>query len=162
MSAQKTSLQWMPSDLDLPWGTSLDECKSRYGEYITSSSSFQLSLWLPNQEQPIELVFDDVYQLERIQVTLAVSRDFWDNISTEEYRATATKFQQFYREKLAEYQSVLGIPDFQGDWDSPGYPDTEIASPLVYWTQGESRIQLEYDHQDKELPIFIRITAVRQ
>ena len=158
-------LWWLPADIGIAWGADLNECKERYPDLIVFESERQLSLRLRDGTQAcntLELVFNDVHHLERLQEILAISRDFWDGIYPEEFRPIEIKYKTIFRDRLAECQSLLGRPDFFGEWDSPGYPDGEMATPIAIWELDECRIQLEYDHQDQEVPIIVRLTTLAQ
>ncbi len=160
---KKTRLWWLPADLGIAWGAGLDECKERYYDLIVFESETQLSLRLCDGTQScntLELVFNDAHRLERLQEMLAISRDFWDGFEPEEYRSVQMEYETIFRDRLAECQVELGRPDFFGEWDAPGYPDEAMATPIAIWELDEIRIQLEYDHQDKEVPIIVRITTL--
>ena len=158
-------LWWLPADIGIAWGADLSECKEQYSDLIVRESETQLCLQLRDGTQAnntLILVFNDAHHLERLQEILAIRRDFWDGIYPEEFRPIEMKYKTIFLDRLAECQSLLGRPDFLGEWDSPGYPDEEMASPIAIWELDECRIQLEYDHQDKEIPIIVRITTLAQ
>lgn len=92
---------------------------------------------------------------------LKVSRDFWDEpASDEEYDALDTEFRQEYEAVARQIAQDWGPPDFQGDWETEGFPDWYPGQEMAYWTRGDHVAYVAFSHQDKELPMTVTIGAV--
>ena len=151
----------LPSSLGLKWGMSKEHCLAvleamplkESDTFVTVKIQIQGSLY------DVHLLFDDSGGLERIRLYLYMSRSFWDEYSGEEIVRTEMEYRGHY-DRLKEYYSVvLGPPNFSGAWGTAEYPEDEIAADITYWNHPEGRMQLEYDHPDKELPVFVSVSS---
>ncbi len=75
------------------------------------------------------------------------------------------QFQHIYDGLVASYiEELRAQPDFKGSWGEEGYPDDEVAWQIAFWNrpeEGNSRLQLEFDHPDRESPLTIKLACYR-
>jgi len=107
----------------------------------------------------VGLQFNASGDLARIEINLFVSRDFWEEYTSDEMDAVIYQYKNNYNQ-LKEYCiSELGLPDFSGSWEMDGYPENQTADHITFWDNTQGRIQIEFEHPDKEYPIFVRIAC---
>lgn len=154
-----------PSALGIRWGLTQQEFQAIYRlpPLMKSNSLIVLLLSLQDKPRMVNFRFDPDAGLERIMVDLLVSEAFTDdkNDTTQQIDEKRTRFWRYYMKLIARCVDVLGLYPFSGCWQSPGYPKGELATHLTYWDQAEDRFQIQYEHQDRELPLFVRVCAQR-
>jgi hypothetical protein len=151
----------LPEKLGLKWGITREQALTQLGISPPNSSTAFLTVRLAVQEEEhdVHMLFDEHAQLYRLEVDIDTSRDFWGEYSLEEFRATRLAYRDRYQRMVEICILTLGPPDFSGEWGSAGYPEDQTASLISYWSYDSGRMQVEYDHPDKEFPIVIRMSC---
>jgi hypothetical protein len=149
-----------PDALGLKWGMSKADCLELLHVPLLKESPWYVHVRLPIYDGSYEvgLEFDQHKNLRRIEVHLYISRSFWDDYTAEEMETIEAEYLDHYNHLKEYWVSVLGPPDFSGPWGTEGYPDDQGAVHITYWDHPEGRMQIEFDHPDKEYPMFV--TAV--
>lgn len=151
----------LPDNLGLKWGISKEECLAQLGTPLIRATSNYLvvKLCLLNEPYEIGLQFKTSQGLWRIEANLYISRDFWENYTNDEMDAIISEYQNYYN-NLKDYCILeLGPPDFSGRWGTDGYPEDQTANHITYWNNPQGRMQIEYEHPDKEYPIIVRVAC---
>lgn len=152
----------LPDALGLEWGMSKEECLAKLDVVPKKQTPDYaiVELLIQDSSYEIDLDFDNDEKLERIEIYLYVSRDFWNADWTyEEMERIHDEFEGHYDRLVEQYSSILGPPDFSSDWGVDGYPEYQGTGNLVYWNNPAGRIQVEFDHQDKEAPVWVRLVC---
>ncbi len=161
----------LPSALGFAWGLSREQCLARLNSAVVQSGSLYIvvQLTIRDETDDVDLIFNSASGdagLERLRVYLYRSRDFWEpHEGDEEERSTLdAAYQDHYDRLVKEYTALLGLPTYTGTWEwnnEEGYPESEAAGQLTYWTTPEGRLQLLYTQQDPELPYEITLECYR-
>ncbi len=160
----------LPSALDLAWDLSREQCLACLNSAVVQSGSLYIVVRLTIRDETDDLVllFNSAREdagLERLRVYLYRSRDFGEphEGDEEERSAIDAAYQDHYDRLVKEYTALLGLPTYTGtwEWDEEGYPESEAAGQLTYWTTPEGRLQLLYTQQDPELPYEITLECYR-
>jgi hypothetical protein len=71
------------------------------------------------------------------------------------------EFEAKYRRAVKHTAALLGAPEYEGNWEDPKRPDPD-AYPirLAAWSIAKSKILVEYQHEDNELPLIIAIVIL--
>lgn len=148
----------LPSALNLEWGMSKAQCLTllNMAPLKESLTHAAITVSVQGNEYEAHLQFDDRGGLNRIEIYLHVSQSFWGDAPGEEILRIEEEYKAQYNRLKEAYSWVLGPPAFSGAWGTDGYPEDEAAAQITYWDHPEARVQLEYDHPDKEYPVFIR------
>lgn len=150
-----------PSIFGLTWGMSKDHCQDRLNTtpLRETQSYIVVEVKILGKSYQVGLQFDKNGGLWRVEVNLYTSRAFWENFTYDEMDSTTAEYQAYYNQ-LKEYCiSVLGSPEFSGFWGTDGYPENQTANHITYWDQPEGRLQIEFEHPDKEYPMFVRVAC---
>jgi hypothetical protein len=131
-----------PKALGLKWGLSRDECFERLE---SNPSTFRDSM---------TLLFTEMEQLYAIKCSVFVSNAFWES-GVEVVEEAERKFFLNYEEIKQACLDYFGRADFVGTWEAMGFLENLLASDIAYWNLPEGRLQVEYEHSDRELPIII-------
>jgi hypothetical protein len=151
-----------PNRIGLAWGMTKDQCLSTLGMKPVRQTDLYASVnYFSESDFPLDLEFDDD-RLTRIQLDLHVSRDFWEDYTTEDVEAIASEFEHRFERLVLQYSDVLGPPDFSGRWGDDSYPEDETVAVLSYWESTEGRVQVEFDQPDTEFPFVIRLACLRR
>jgi hypothetical protein len=152
----------LPDALGIDWGLPKEQCLQLLNAIPLKQSTTCATVNLTIQESSykLNLLFNDHNGLERIEVNLYVSRDFWDDdYTSDEMESIWTEFTDHYNYVVEHCSSVLGPPSFSGNWRMEGYPEGQAASNITYWNHPKGRMQIELDHPDKEFPMFVRVVC---
>lgn len=173
-----TRLPTMPGK-SIEWGMSQADCLAALGnpnpvdqdEYYAV-----LALQLNGSgSQPLNVVFmfdDDEANITpkgrpglwRIEATLYETQNFLDEPNAEAIDALTDKFQEQYDNLVDLFIEILGEPDFDGESSDEDYPDDQAAWQIASWNRpndGNSRLQLEFDHPDRESPLTIKVVCYK-
>lgn len=152
----------LPDALGIEWGLPKKQCLALLNAVpLKQSPAYAIvNLTIQKSLYKLNLLFDDSERLERVEVDLHISRDFWDdNYIFEEMENIWTEFTDHYNRLVERCSSMLGPPNFSGNWGMEGYPEGQSASDVTYWDHPKGRMQIELDHPDKELPMFVRVSC---
>lgn len=151
----------LPDRLGINWGMSREQCLNLLNVTpLRQSPTYAIvRISVQGSLHEVCLLFDEHRGLQRIEVDLHVSRDFWDDYYPGEMEEITTEYLEHYRQAVERCRIVLGSPDFSGQWDTQGYPEDQTAANITYWTYPQGRSQIEFDHPDKEFPMVVRIAS---
>jgi hypothetical protein len=143
----------MPTSYGVQWGTSFEHTR----EILCESILLQKSPYYAVVKTVI-FIYRQI-ALHEIHVYPYISQSFWerDEDTVKLQSELLITLEQFYDFLAARYEEILGPPAFSGSWESPGYPEGVLATPLTIWDLHSGAFHVEFDHSDKELPIFVRL-----
>jgi len=150
----------LPSALGLTWGMPKEECLHLLrGDVSKDQESYTLMLLAFDGERvEVELRYDNRQELTRINAYLMISEEFWHS-GEDEVKIVEEVFEQHYHEAVAECVSFIGPPTFSGTQGESLYPESEIAWMIAYWNIDGDRLQIELDHPDKEVPVYVALSC---
>jgi hypothetical protein len=151
----------LPSAFGLQWGMSKTNCLAELHVTPLKESPSYVRVHLPIDDgfYEVGLQFDKQEGLWRIEVNLYISRSFWDNYTYEEMDRIWQEYMEHYNHVKEHCISALGPPDFSGFWGTEGYPDDQTATHLTYWDRPSGRMQVQFEHPDKEYPMFVTVAC---
>lgn len=154
-----------PSSLKIQWGMSKEECLTRLNVVITKQSTKHIvfKLLVDGNFYDATLRFNNSGGLNRVELHLFLSQPFdddnWDETTTALVLQIEAEYKNLYLKLKEDYIALLGEPDFIGNWEDKEFPEDQSASFIAYWNNIEGRIQLEYDHPDKNFPVFVNLAC---
>lgn len=87
--------------------------------------------------------------------------DWWDDGEKRSPKRDAVwaEFVTCYEKVVSILTAAWGPPQFDGDWQEPGYPDWfDVWTPhLAYWRRGSSFAFVFCDQQDTETPMELAL-----
>lgn len=161
-----------PDRLGLVWDGMIDECRARISPAIVEVvpaiaaaaawESLRIALPEPVGIDRIYLNFEH-HRLVTMNVSLFESRDFWEpDWEIEEMEEIDEAYFGYFVEAERHLSELLGPPAFRGDSETKGMDEARISTgeEVAYWIDGDTRIQLEFGHEDKELPFSVDLFLV--
>jgi hypothetical protein len=150
----------LPKNLGLNWDMIQPECESVLNLVAKKSSPTYLlfEFQLNNNTSNFYCFFSKQGKLNRINVDLLVSRDFWDEHDEQKREVLVNDYQKAYEELTVHYGKELGEPFYSGTWGDKSYPQHQYAWRLSFWQLEKDIFQVELDHPDKEYPVVVRVS----
>ncbi len=94
---------------------------------------------------------------------LVRSRDFYpEYAANEEDEILCEEFYEVYEDTVARLTEIWGEPDFEGDWETQGFPEWSSAIHIAYWHRNTYLAYVSYEHGDKECPMLVGLGSVRE
>jgi hypothetical protein len=154
-----------PDALGIAWGGSQTESLATVtGTPVrVTASGVVIAAPVGGGSKEIALYFEEDRGLSVIHVSLFVSRDFWDgDWEYEEMDTVEAEYLRRFTETERFFTYLLGPPDFRGDAQTEGTETAILGAPgqFACWNLPEAWIQLQFSHEDKELPFCVDLYLV--
>jgi hypothetical protein len=155
----------LPSALEIAWGAPQEATLSNVKGKVAETTGAWSMVDMDDSDVPgrVALLFHPNGTLSGISVHLFESRDFWDgDYDYEDMEAIDEEYFGHFMVVERFVTDLLGPPSFRGDWETEGIEEAMLgpADEVAYWDHPEARIQLEYSHEDKELPFCVDLHLV--
>jgi hypothetical protein len=105
-----------------------------------------------------KVVAEFLADAKRQEAYFAVSQSFWDVEAQRRYESVYAAYRGFYDRILRSLIEHLGPPDWQGNWEDPGYPEWAVGEHIAVWGNPGDPYYLSIYHEDREVPILVRLS----